>query len=517
MTTVHIVCKALRTDHILPYMARTLSNLTGWSLSEYPRPDVDFNYAMPYMHGVGWTKTPWIGWFTHLELTNPPKAAQWHRAALQARHATITAPQYADILPRTTLVTPYVDPIFQPTDAPQPVRNIVGFSGMASGVNGERKGISLARRVWEDFHHEVFFSSSGRGWPGATRFYERRDMPTFYRSLRALICTSSIEGIPMPPLEALAVGTPVIIPRGVGLLDTLGDREGVYRYDNNTYDGPNGLRAVFERVIGSSDVRVDPAVVAPFTPERWADTHRRALRDAIGLKQTRGVFMVAFGENARREAAGCIRSIREFHPTLPVTVVSDRSGWVNGVTTRVAPDEDLGARTHKLNPFDYVDWSFVLYLDADTRVLGPLDPIFRPLEDGFDFVAFRIWEPFATIATHHRPHTTTQYDAIAAHYGTTNLLQPHGGCWAVRSSDEGRAFMRRWYAAWKEHATRDQPAMLRSMMTAVNLRVWWLGPSYHNVVGHPSEAVIHYPARARRYEGYPSARWDSPEGMQHID
>jgi glycosyltransferase involved in cell wall biosynthesis len=56
-----------------------------------------------------------------------------------------------------------------------------------------------------------------------TGYVGRDDLPAIYRSALALVFPSLWEGFGLPPLEAMACGTPVICTGGSGLAESAGD------------------------------------------------------------------------------------------------------------------------------------------------------------------------------------------------------------------------------------------------------------------------------------------------------
>ena len=120
------------------------------------------------------------------------------------------------------------------------------------GVSGHvystgRKGEGLAARLAGDFEGKAEMVAFGMGWPLKILSNDLTKRAWYYNSLDAFVCTSLIEGVPMPPLEALACGVPVVIPRNVGMLDSLPHMTGIYRYKAGDYDD---LRHACERAEG---------------------------------------------------------------------------------------------------------------------------------------------------------------------------------------------------------------------------------------------------------------------------
>jgi glycosyltransferase involved in cell wall biosynthesis len=66
----------------------------------------------------------------------------------------------------------------------------------------------------------VKFIFTGAGWPYPSRYCDNADLVSLYQQLDYLLVPSLIEGGPVPLLEALACGCPVIAPTDVGLVET---------------------------------------------------------------------------------------------------------------------------------------------------------------------------------------------------------------------------------------------------------------------------------------------------------
>ncbi len=60
---------------------------------------------------------------------------------------------------------------------------------------------------------------TGEGWPQPAGYYETSDLVNFYNDIDYLLIPSLIEGGPVPLLEALSTGCPVIAPSDIGLVE----------------------------------------------------------------------------------------------------------------------------------------------------------------------------------------------------------------------------------------------------------------------------------------------------------
>jgi len=84
-----------------------------------------------------------------------------------------------------------------------------------------------------------------------------------------------VEGGPVPPLEALACGIPIVIPEGVGAMNELPAMEGVYHYLRGDYE--DMLGAIEEALEYPGDPRELRAVVEAYSVGRWAHEWKRAV------------------------------------------------------------------------------------------------------------------------------------------------------------------------------------------------------------------------------------------------
>ena len=312
---VHIVCDRPEKDRVIPRLARYLRDLNGWTLSKKPDPDASCNVFMPYIplaqRFAGWDQTATAAYFSHRDSQNPDKAA-WYDGTAGEVGLRVTVSQWdAERLGYYGLTLTAKPPVERERFiiAPAPVRSrpIVGVSGYvySDGRKGEALIKALAR---SDLAKRLHVRGSGRDWPVPTRGYAWAQMPEFYQGLDILVVPSLYEGIPMPPLEALACGLKIVIPRGVGMLDELLDTPGIYRYDCGDADAM--IEAVeiaaFSEPVHREALR---ELTAEMTPENWARDWATAVETLLysvplertppGWRERAGAYIVAFGEPAR--------------------------------------------------------------------------------------------------------------------------------------------------------------------------------------------------------------------------
>jgi hypothetical protein len=271
---IHIICPETNTTSILRRLAQPLIEGTGWTLGMTGDADADLNYGFPYLAQV---PKPFAGWFTHREDTIPAKVTLWEERAQHAVLRVTSATRYVAELEShglTVCIRPPLDRAkFSPVAAhTRRTRRIAGVAGYI--YSGGRKGEDLLAAALRTEQGKAFdWQAIGRGWPVPTEHISYDHLEEFYQGLDLLVCTSIIEGVPYPPLEALACGVPIVIPRGVGLLDDLPDVRGIIRYDADDTD--DLVRALGEaQALKRPDRAALRDATEPFTLEGWVQGHQ---------------------------------------------------------------------------------------------------------------------------------------------------------------------------------------------------------------------------------------------------
>lgn len=285
--SVNIAC--FDDGHIVPRMMSWLEDGLGWKITNGYDPN-SINYLAPYtmLGRYGQPPGPSMAWFTHFEEGNLQKMRIWHQAAKQIDLPLVTAQVYADhfaaeaILshksePSLFKITPGIDQDhFKPVRKKRPGSGVVGLVG----VPGPRKGTELAESLTGAAGLTQLLAAGG-DWPGVagSAHIPYDEMPAFYAQLDLMVCASTIEGIPAPPLEALACGVPVVVPRGVGMMDELPESPAVHRYDaGNTASLLAATEAALDATVSRSEAR---DVVADYTVAAWCTSHQLALEALI--------------------------------------------------------------------------------------------------------------------------------------------------------------------------------------------------------------------------------------------
>lgn len=535
MTHVHVVTVDAGSDTILGRLIRPLIRELGWSYGERANAEADVNYYAPYLQFKG-KVGPTVAWFTHLDLGRAAKVQAWQVADRDVDYRIVNAVKYTEELtePYTVIRPPIELDKFIPRTGGH-VKGVVGTSGFV--YPGGRKGERAYARLIVDpvLSQRAKFVAAGRGWLGVRSVnhpWER--MQEFYQLLSLYVCTSLVEGTGHGPLEALACGVPVVVPTDVGVFDELGDSLAVTRYKAGDYQALRGAVLAALRVTKSVDLKEEArSLVEGFTLEGWLDGHTAVMAGVLGQElpksfevttvvpkskkvvADRGVYVVAFGEQARACAKRCINSWHLHMPGVPVALASNAPLGPEDVFVQ-APDADIGGRSVKTQAYKLAPskWDYVLYVDADTELFAPVPFLFQVLEDGWDMLICLNAVKFVVASNMRRPDNLPECDATFQLYGTEELLQFNGGVFGFRRNERTEALVNDWHAEWDHWGKRDQAALLRALHKHP-VKLVTLGVEWNTVTRYYSKersaGVLHFPMTARRWAGIIHGRSDSEE------
>jgi len=538
---VHIVAPQWDEDKIIPRLAGHLVRAHGWSMSGAPDNMADCNVFFPYLmwRRSRFLTTPTIGFFTHREENWPEKEQQWAESAMRmGLRVSMCAKYLRELLPygRSIRIPPPVElDKFVLADRMHPKRDrpLLGFSGFVYKRSG-RKGEGLAARLQEQEGQRYELCAAGEGWPISTKFYTWAHMQRFYRKLDVYVCTAMVEGGPVTPLEALATGVPVVVPRGVGLLDELPEVEGVYRYPRGDYDGM--IRAIRQAVEVPGNPEELRRVVEYYTVDRWNQSWLEAVESMVEKEVEippeviadipdwhgrAGVYCVAYGEPSRRCAATMIAGLKRHMPDLPVALVTDRPLGPEDVTI-TQPDRDIGGRWLKTQMYDLApqEWQYVLYLDVDIEVTAPVGFLFDALQSGWDVCITLNPSKYHIIKYMSRPDNHEEVNVTINQIGTEEAIQLQGGVISFRRNPRTERTLKAWHEEWQRWGKRDQAALLRAVYKyPVKLYVlgyeWNTSTRYHKP--ERTAGILHHQMQARRHEGIVWGRNDSKEAWQAVE
>lgn len=548
---VHLVCANHTSGRILPRLALILAEELGWGIAPVPDPSA-LNYAFPYLEMRYSHALPMAGFFTHREDVISKKVEIWNRQAARCALRMVLGPLYIEELEQYGVTRRAIPPLdrefFAPLPRTRPIATgqlVIGVSGFVYG--GGRKGEKLvANLARSEAGQQCTWTAAGHGWPIPTRALPYRQLAAWYNGLDIYFCPSLIEGVPYGPLEALACGVPVVIPRGVGLLDELPDIPGIARYERG--DAEDAARAFGELRTALSDVRRDElrAATEPYTREAWVQCHVEAFaeleatgyfplspppvargpeslaREVAARKVTRGVYVVAYGEKARECARKLIANVKVYMPDIPVAVASE-TPLLEADVCVVHPDEDLGGRAAKTKMFDLApkEWREVLYLDADIELTADVSFLLEAVRgtDGWDIALTKDQDDYDLI------HSLWRRDSQELRLGqealgSSRALQLAGGVVAFRRNRRTKKFFKAWYAEWKRMARRDQGALIRAMY-ANPVKLLVLGSEWNSFTGifkGTTAGVLHHRGGpARRIVRWKQGRLDDPLQWQTDD
>jgi len=235
---------------------------------------------------------------------------------------------------------------------------------------------------------------------------------------------------------------------------------------------------------------------------------------------------VAFGDPARRCALRLMTSAKKHMPEIPICLCSDRKiGPENVLVTQ--PDgpgtgSDIGGRRAKLRAYELApaEWDPVLYLDADTEVVGDIRFYFQLIEDGWEFVICKDPHLMDTLHSLRRRNNVPELIETEKKIHTLHTLMLNGGVWAFARNPRVKRFFARWLKGWEKYAGRDQGALIRAMYSEP-LRVYVLGNEWNTfpkyTKGITTAGLMHYPGDARRWEGLIPGRIDSETAWRAVE
>ena len=531
--TVHIVCPDTNQERSILYRkAKALADETGWTLGTEPRAGVSLNYFFPYlaMDGRNWTDTPTAAYFTHRESEHwPQKQAMWDDAnervdlrLTSSRHNLAHLSEPVALVPR-----PPIDRDTFTIQGRRPPRGrpVIGLSGFVDTLSGRKGEDLVSHLVAADLGADI--RAIGKGWPVDTDLIDFGAIPAYYNGLDFYLCTSTNEGVPMTVLEALACGIPVIIPQpGVGILDDLPDRHGIYRYRTGF---ATSLIDTVERALRDkrpASRKGLRSLTEPYTAKSWAKDHQEAIDNFLhpvtvgDWRGKAGMYCVAFGEPSRRCAVTCIESFKRHMPGVPVAFAGVKPLGAEDMFIQ-REDIDIGGRLAKLAVYDAApaEWEYVLYLDADTEVIEGVGFLYQLLADGWEAVICRDMDKYAIAANMIRPDNEIEFKETIDILSHGDLMQYNGGVFGFRRCENVRKFFDLWNQEWQKYGARDQGALLRALYQNP-LRLFVLGNQWNASDRYPEPsgnvAIWHHNMKARRWDGLIFGRTDDKEAWQRV-
>jgi hypothetical protein len=178
----------------------------------------------------------------------------------------------------------------------------------------------------------------------------------------------------------------------------------------------------------------------------------------------REAVVIGYGFEYLVMALNCGRSIRATNPGIATVLVTnvpiDPASVADHFDRVVVRDEPSDHnRLVKTSILEYASAEHVLYVDADSEVVGDLGPAFQLLER-FDVVL--------------RMHATPVNKPFELAPGIPGGVFPHlhGGVFLVRDCEPARGFLANWQRRMVESGlSRDQPALARTVFDLPDLRL----------------------------------------------
>lgn len=203
-------------------------------------------------------------------------------------------------------------------------------------------------------------------------------------------------------------------------------------------------------------------------------------------------YYVARGDPAYYEATTSIETLRRFW-TAPITLITDqlaekrfsylgaRGPWPSVEYLPLyknLPDCDPGGRMAKIRLLDFTDKraDWVLYLDADTRVINPIDSLITVMEAGAELAICPSANQGSDLLWH---LSADEREQTLLELGNPEPLQLQGGVFAIRRNPRTAELCRVWLEEWQRWRGPDQGALLRALRR-VPMPVYLLGPEYNN-------------------------------------
>jgi len=182
-----------------------------------------------------------------------------------------------------------------------------------------------------------------------------------------------------------------------------------------------------------------------------------------------------------RELRHSVNSIRKVHPKLSITLFTDNDPKIKDINNVKIIPVDSSRIKHKYlydSPYDNT-----LYMDCDTRVVGPIKE------------SFRIMERFDLAATHDLIRKDLKKSIKYPDYAKIpdGFSEFGGGVFMFRKSPEVENFFKTWqknFDIWYKLTgeIRDQPSLRVSVWECSNLKFYVLPPefnirskNYHNI------------------------------------
>lgn len=186
-----------------------------------------------------------------------------------------------------------------------------------------------------------------------------------------------------------------------------------------------------------------------------------------------GIVYAACGQNAAKEAAESIRTLKNYN-RYPVEIITTEGEGLPGRWAKT--------KLFSLSPFD-----FTLFLDADTRIHGDISWGFKVLADGWDLIIV----PSRTTGI--PLHSLDEGERLSTlkELGDVFPLMLNTGVMWFRKNERMRKLFDEWHAEWLRWKRHDQGAFLRALRKNP-VKIFIAGRSFNG-----GEVIEHLFGRAR--------------------
>jgi hypothetical protein len=173
-----------------------------------------------------------------------------------------------------------------------------------------------------------------------------------------------------------------------------------------------------------------------------------------------------------RELKTSVNSLKSHHPNISVTLFTDVDPKIKGIdNVKIITVDSIRLKQKYLYDSPYQN---TLYLDCDTRIVGPIAEIFR------------LMERFDLAATHDLIRKDPKKSAIYKPYADIpdGFSEFGGGVFLFRKSPEVENFFKVWRRhcdLWAEKTgiVKDQPAMRVAIWKCPDLKFYVLPPEFN--------------------------------------
>lgn len=193
------------------------------------------------------------------------------------------------------------------------------------------------------------------------------------------------------------------------------------------------------------------------------------------MAASKGIVYIAYGKKAMQEVEWSLQQPiihdypHEVFHDYPFGIYEDKP--VNPIAEFNSAQT---ARYRKTKLYHLTPFEHTLYLDADTRVTGDLQPGFDLLADGFDMVIVPSMNQGDELLWHITPEEReTTFDECGFH-----PLQLQAGVFWFAKNERTYAFFQAWHNEWLRWSGEDQGAFTRALHRC-SIKLWLLGRPFN--------------------------------------